>query len=301
MTNRDIFRTPDERFDKLPEFGFAPHYVDDLTGYEGLRMHYLDEGPRDAEHVFLCLHGEPTWSYLYRKMLPVFVADGARVVAPDFFGFGRSDKPADDIYSFDFHRGSLLELVERLNLNNITIVCQDWGGLLGMTLPLDIAERISRLIAMNTILCTGEMPLPESFSAWRQWVADHPDMDAAEAMGVIDGTLSDAQRAPYRAPFPNERSKAGPRAFPRLVPTEMDSPGAETSRRARDWWRSEWSGKAFVACGLQDRILGLPVMQLLASWIKDCPPPLEVPEAGHFLQERGAEVARKALEAFAAG
>jgi pimeloyl-ACP methyl ester carboxylesterase len=128
----EALRTPDAAFAAVPQFAYDPHYVDDLRGFAGLRMAYVDEGPRDAEHTFLCLHGEPTWSFLYRKMLPVFVAAGGRVVAPDFFGFGRSDKPVDDAaYSFGFHRDALLRIIERLDLRHITLVCQDWGGLLG--------------------------------------------------------------------------------------------------------------------------------------------------------------------------
>src|SRR5438477_11631810 len=128
-------RTPDERFAHLPGHPFEPHYAEDLPGYEGLRMHYVDEGPRDARHTFLCLHGQPTWSYLYRRMIPVFTEAGHRVVAPDFFGFGRSDKPTDEpVYTFTFHRESLLRLAERLGLEGVTLVCQDWGGLLGLTL-----------------------------------------------------------------------------------------------------------------------------------------------------------------------
>jgi pimeloyl-ACP methyl ester carboxylesterase len=296
MAFDDVYRTPDERFADLPDFDFEPNYVSDVPGYDGLRMHYLDEGPKDAAHVFLCLHGEPTWPYLYRKMLRVFTGAGHRAVAPDFIGFGRSDKPADEVYSFNFHRNSLLRLVEHLDLRNITIVCQNWGGLLGLTLPLDIADRIEGAVTMNTILCTGEMPLPDAFFDWRKWATDHPDMDPSEAVGFLDGTLSEDQRAPYRAPFPNERSKAGPRAFPRLVPTELNSPGADISRRARDWWQSEWSGKSLVACGTQDKILSLPVMEVMAGWIKDCPPVMEVPEGGHFVQEWGEGVAERALE-----
>lgn len=299
MSAGDIYRTPESCFDGLTDFDFTPHYVDDLEGFDGLRMHYLDEGSRDADRVYLCLHGEPTWSYLYRKMLPVFVADGGRVVAPDLFGFGRSDKPADDVYTFDFHRASLLRLLERLDLDNITVVCQDWGGLLGLTLPLAMPDRITRIIAMNTILCTGEMPLPQAFTDWKQWAADHPDMDIAQAVAFIDDTLSPAQCAAYRAPFPNERSKAGARAFPRIVPIEMDHPGADISRQARDWLQTEWTGQALVFCGVHDKILSLPVMEVLSGWIKGCPPPIEVPEAGHFVQEWGEAVARKALAAFA--
>ena len=140
-------RTPEDRFANLPGYPFAPHYHD---GANSLRMHYLDEGPREAP-VALCLHGQPTWSYLYRKMIPAFLAAGLRVVAPDFFGFGRSDKPEEDAtYTFEFHRNSLIALIEALDLKRITLVCQDWGGLIGLTLPMDMANRFERLIVMNT-------------------------------------------------------------------------------------------------------------------------------------------------------
>lgn len=297
----EIYRTPDERFEQLLEFPFRANYVDDLPGYDGLRMHYLDEGDADASRVFLCLHGEPTWCYLYRKMLPIFVDSGARVIAPDLFGFGRSDKPTDDnIYSFDFHRSSLLRLIERLEIKNVTIVCQDWGGLIGLTLPLDIGGRIGGVLAMNTILASGEMPLPDSFATWKQWVVDHPDMDPAAAMLVLDNTLPDDILDAYRAPFPNEQSKAGPRSFPQLVPTSpnMEKGGASTQKRAIEWYQNEWRGDALVACGLGDKIATLEVMQLVASWIKGCPDVFEVPNAGHFCQERGEAVARKYLELY---
>src|SRR6476660_1836133 len=156
----EILKTPPERFADLPGFTWKAPSRDDLPGVSGLAMAYIDEGPAGAP-VFLCLHGEPTWSYLYRKMIPVFLAAGGRVVAPDFFGFGRSDKPVDQaVYSFDFHREHLLRLVERLDLTRITLVVQDWGGLLGLTLPMDagFAPRLSRLVAMNTGLAVGTSP-----------------------------------------------------------------------------------------------------------------------------------------------
>jgi len=154
----NILRTADERFANFSGFDHEPRYLNDLPGYAGLRMHYVDEGPRDAE-VFLCLHGEPTWSFLYRRMIPVFTGAGFRVIAPDLFGFGRSDKPADDaVYTFDFHRGALKALIDELDLENITLVCQDWGGLLGLTLPMEMAQRFTRLLVMNTTLGTGDAP-----------------------------------------------------------------------------------------------------------------------------------------------
>lgn len=293
----NVLRTPDERFLNLPNFPYAPHYVDDLPGYEGLRMHFVDEGPRDAKDVFLCLHGEPTWSYLYRKMIPVFVGAGARVVAPDFFGFGRSDKPEDDtVYSFDFHRNALLAFVRKLDLQNITLVCQDWGGLLGLTIPMEMPERFSRLLVMNTALATGEM-LTDGFVAWRAYCNASPDMEVGKLIRRASPGLPKEEAMAYDAPFPDIRYKAGVRTFPNLVPDRLDAPGAETARRARAWWQNEWSGKSFMAIGLLDPVLGRDAMLQLHSYIRNCPPPFEHPEAGHFVQEWGTEVAERALKA----
>ena len=175
----EALRTPDERFSFLPAFPYAPNYVDDLPGYEGLRMAWIDEGPADAETTFLCLHGEPTWSYLYRHMLAEFVAAGHRVVAPDLFGFGRSDKPIDDAaYTIDFHRGSLIALIERLDLTNVTLVCQDWGGLLGLTLPMDTGDRFARLLVMNTALPIGQF-VSDGFANWKNLAATAPEIPVA--------------------------------------------------------------------------------------------------------------------------
>jgi haloalkane dehalogenase len=290
-------RTPDGRFNDLPGFDYTPNYVEDLPGYCGLRMHYLDEGPRDAQHVFLCLHGEPTWSYLYRKMIPVFTTAGHRVIAPDFFGFGRSDKPADDeAYQFYFHRGSLLLFIETLGLQGITLVCQDWGGILGLTLPMDMPARFSRLLVMNTTLGTGDVALSDGFVAWRDWVNKNPDMAIGKLMKRSCAHLTDEECAAYEAPFPDARYKGGVRRFPNLVPDRAEAPGADVSRRARDWLRREWNGETFMAVGMQDPVLGPAVMRALQQEIRGCPEPYEIADGGHFLQEWGVEVARKALE-----
>lgn len=294
-------RTPEERFEGLPGFPYAPRYVEALPGYGRLRMHYIDEGPPDARHVFLCLHGEPTWSYLYRRMIPPITAAGHRVVAPDFFGFGRSDKPADEeAYTFAFHRGSLLLFIETLGLQGMSLVCQDWGGILGLTLPMDMPERFTGLLVMNTTLGTGDVDLPDGFVAWRTWVNQNPDMAVGKLMKRACPHLSEAECAAYDAPFPDARYKAGVRRFPNLVPAHPDAPGALASRRARDWLRREWSGRTFMAVGMQDPVLGPPVMEALRKDIRGCPEPFELPEAGHFVQEWGEEVARKTLEAWGA-
>jgi haloalkane dehalogenase len=295
-------RTPEERFLNLPGFPYAPSYVGDLRGFEGLRAAYVDEGPRDATHTFLCLHGEPTWGYLYRKMMPVFLRSGARVVAPDFFGFGRSDKPVNDAdYTFHFHRDYLLRLIERLDLGNITLVVQDWGGLLGLTLPVDagMRPRIVRLIAMNTGIATGE-PVGEGFDKWRQYMAKTPDLDVGRMMKRGTPVLSDPEAAAYDAPFPDQRFKAGVRAFPKLVMTSPEMPGVAESKAARDFWSNEWTGQTFLAHGAADLVFRAEQMAVLRAAIRGCPPPMVIPEAGHFVQEWGAQVAESALRAFTA-
>jgi len=276
-------RTPDERFANLPGFDFAPHYVE----WRGHRVHYLDEG--SGNRTFLCLHGEPTWSYLYRRMIPRFVASEARVVAPDFIGFGRSDKPEDErLYTFDFHRQFLLDFIARLELRHITLVVQDWGGVLGLTLPMEAP--IDGLFIMNTALATGDVPLTEGFIAWRAYVAANPDLACGKLLARACPHLSAAEAAAYDAPFPDVRYKAGVRRFPPMVPEKYDDPGAAISRKARDWLKNSWRGQTFMAVGVKDPVLGAPVMNMLRSWIRDCPAPVVIADGGHFLQEWGDEV-----------
>jgi pimeloyl-ACP methyl ester carboxylesterase len=289
-------RTPDDCFADLPDFSFTPNYVDDLPGLPGCRIHYLDEGPADADVTWLCLHGQPTWCYLYRKMIPIFVAAGHRVIAPDLAGFGRSDKPIDEAqYTFDFHRNMLLNFVDHLDLNNIRLVCQDWGGLLGLTMPMQQPDRYSALLVMNTGLGTGDIPLGEGFLAWREFANNHPDLDIAKLLQRSTAILSDEEAAAYAAPFPDINYKAGVRQFPRLVPDNPDAPGAALSRQARTWLQNEWQGQSLMAIGMQDPVLGPPAMHYLHGIIRNCPPPIEIPEAGHFVQEWGQAIAEKAL------
>jgi haloalkane dehalogenase len=291
-------RTPDERFTGLPGYAFAPNYTDTLPGYEGLRVHYVDEGPKAARHTFLCLHGQPTWSYLYRKMIPVFRETGARVIAPDWLGFGRSDKPVEDgVYTFGFHRNMMLALIRQLDLTQITLVVQDWGGLLGLTLPMEMPERFERLIVMNTTLAVGASP-SEGFNQWKAYARSQPDMDVSALMKRGTPVLSDAEAAAYGAPFPNVSFKAGVRRFPELVMVAPDMEGVDISTRAAAWWTSVWRGQSFMAIGAADPVLGLSVMTALREQIQGCPEPLVLPDAGHFVQEWGEPVARAALSSF---
>jgi haloalkane dehalogenase/tRNA(adenine34) deaminase len=295
----DAERTPEDRFIAIPDYDWAPNYTENLPGYEGLRMHLVDEGPARAGQVYLCLHGEPTWGFLYRKMAREFLATKARVVVPDLFGFGRSDKPVDDaVYTWDFHRDALIGLIEQRDLRGITLVCQDWGGLLGLTLPMQMPQRFDRILVMNTMLGTGDQELTPGFLGWRQFVRDQPDFDIPKLMRRACPTLTDEELAAYDAPFPDGRFRAGVRRFPDLVPDRLDADGAALSRQARDWLQNEWSGESFAAVGAQDPVLGMPVMESLAAVIRGCPPPVVFDEAGHFAQEHGDVIARAALTAW---
>ena len=286
-------RTPDERFAGLPGYDFAPQYFE----HAGCRVHFVDEGPRDAEVTALCLHGNPSWSYLYRHMIPVFTGAGLRVVATDLIGFGRSDKPADEAaHGFDFHRGMLLDFVERMDLRNVMLVVQDWGGIFGLTLPMAAPQRYSRLLVMNTGLGTGQVT--EGFRQWRAYSNSQPDLAVGKLIARGKRDMTPAEAAAYDAPFPDASYKAALRAFPNLVPDGLDAPGAAISREATAFWRERWSGDSFMAVGMLDPVLGPPAMLSLRKLIRNCPPPLEVAEGGHFVQEWGAPIAAAALQRF---
>ncbi len=296
----DGLRTPDSAFDSLPDYPWSPHYVNDLPSAAGWRLHYLDEGPRDAPLTWLCLHGNPTWSYVYRRMIPVFLAAGHRVVAPDMLGFGKSDKPKrEDFHGFERHRQVLLDLVERLDLQRVVLTVQDWGGILGLTLPMQAPQRYSGLLAMNTLLATGQQPLSAGFLAWRQWCKSQPLYDVGRLLLRGNAHLSAAEAAAYSAPFPDAGYRAALRAFPQRVPENFDDPGAEVSRKAQVFWQQDWQGRSLLAIGQQDPVLGEPVMRQLAACIRACPEPLLLPQAGHFVQEHGQAIAQQAVRHFA--
>jgi tRNA(adenine34) deaminase len=295
----DALRTPDDAFAGLPDYPWQPHYVNDLPSIAGLRMHYLDEGDANAPMTWLCLHGNPAWSYLYRKMIPVWLAAGHRVVAPDLIGFGKSDKPKkDSFHQFETHRQSLLDLIERLDLQRVVLVVQDWGGILGLTLPMSSPERYKGLLVMNTTLATGEATLSAGFLAWRDWCQSQPLFDVGKLFKRGNPGMTPQETAAYNAPFPDKGYRAALRAFPPMVPEFTDSPGAAISRQARDFWRNDWQGQSFMAIGQQDPVLGEPVMRHLQSQIHGCPEPMLLPDAGHFVQEQGRAIAEAAVRHF---
>jgi len=298
----DALRTPDAAFRDLPDYPWPPRYISDLRALQGLRLHYLDEQADEVPPTgmtFLCLHGNPAWSYLYRKMIPVFLRAGHRVVAPDMIGFGKSDKPKkESFHSFGLHRQILLELVERLDLQNVVLVVQDWGGILGLTLPVNAPERYGGLLVMNTMLATGDAPLAPGFLAWREMCAKRPEYDIARLFARGNGQMSATECAAYSAPFPDQGHRAATRAFPAMVPDAPAADGAEISRRAREFWRTAWNGGTLMAIGAQDPVLGLPVMQALKPVLNGCGDPLIVQEAGHFVPEHGQAIARQAVALF---
>jgi haloalkane dehalogenase len=277
----DILRTPDDRFVNLPDYPFEPHYVD----VGEMRMHYVDEGQGDE--LVLCLHGEPSWSYLYRHMIPPLTNAGLRVVAPDLIGFGRSDKYADkDAYTFAMHATMVNGFIDALDLQNITVVVQDWGGLLGLNEVRVMPERFARLVIMNTGLPTGQEPMPRAFLVWQKVSTRMSDMPVGEVIQNATVTrLAPEIMAAYDAPFPDARYKAGAHVFPTLVPTRKDMPGADEMIATRQFLAT-WDKPALVMFSDSDPITkpAGPFFKKLIPTAAD-QPDITIENAGHFLQE----------------
>lgn len=291
-----FIRTPYEAFAKLPGYPWNARYIDGLSVLGGMRLHYLDEGPRDAPATWLCLHGNPAWSYLYRHMIPVFLAAGHRVLAPDMPGFGKSDKPLREAqHSFGWHRQGLLDLVEHLDLRTINLVVQDWGGLLGLTLPMEAAPRYRGLLVMNTLLATGDAPLPEGFVHWRAMCRSKPEFSIGRLFARGNPQMSDAECSAYDAPYPDADYRAATRAFPEMVPADANADGAAISRRALSFWSSAWQGRSMMAVGARDPVFNPQLMEQLRLSIRGCPSPMMLADGGHFVQEHGAAIAAEAV------
>lgn len=275
-------RTPDERFSNLPDFPYEPRYVE----VAGLRMHYVDEGPKDADPILL-LHGEPSWSFLYRKMIPVFTKAGLRSVAPDLIGFGRSDKLADrKDYTYQSHMDWTTELVTKLDLKNITLFGQDWGGLIGLRMAAENTDRFARIVAANTGLSTGEQRPTEAFLKWQEFSQTAPTIEIGRLLqGSTITTLSDDVIAAYDAPFPDDSYKEGVRQFPILVPTSTNDPASKANLAAWEILR-KWKKPFLTLFSDSDPVTrgGERYMQASIPGAKG-QPHQTMKNAAHFLQE----------------
>ena len=288
-----VIRTPEERFSRLPDFPFAPHYIE----VNGLHIHYLDEGKGET---ILCLHGEPSWSFLYRKMIAA-MSGGHRVVAMDFIGFGRSDKFTErEAYTFGMHLGTLTGFIKAMDLKEITVVVQDWGGLIGLAAVAHMPERFARLVIMNTGLPTGKGKPSEAFLAWRKYAETHPDMPIGQS---ILGGMARPEKitkeivGAYEAPFPDVKYKTGAAMWPLLVPISPDDPAATEMQHAREVL-SKWDKPALVMFSDKDPITGGgdKFFRSLVPTAKD-QPEIIIKDAGHFLQEeKGKEISRHILD-----
>lgn len=288
----EVFRTPDERFQNLPGYDFAPNYVD----ADGLRLHYLDEGPKTGRPI-VCFHGEPSWSYLYRKMIGPFVDAGHRVVVPDYAGFGRSDKPTDrGWYTYDRHSELMNRVLGSLDLQDAIVVVQDWGGAIGLRWAVENTDRVAALCISNTGLFTGRVS--KGFLAWRAFAEKNPDLPVGFVIQSATATEVPADViAAYEAPFPNVESKAGAAQFPLLVPTSEDAVGADVMRAVAEQL-SRWQKPALVAFSDLDRIFPYPKAgQVFCDLIPTAGEQVKIEGASHFLQEdRGERLAAEVLE-----
>jgi haloalkane dehalogenase len=280
----EIFRTPDERFERLPGYDFEPHYAE----LHGLRLHWVDEGDGDP---IVCFHGEPTWAYLYRKMLPPLVAGGHRVICPDYAGFGRSDKPTErDWYTYDRHVELMTQLLGALDLQNATVVVQDWGGPIGLRWAMENADRVARLCILNTGLFTGRVS--------KGFMACNPDLPVGFVIqGATATDLPDDVVAAYEAPFPTPESKAGAAQFPLIVPTSEEAAGAKEMGEVADAL-SRWDKPALVAFSDQDPVFPFPrAGEAFTSRIPSAGEQARIEGAAHFLQEdRGEQIADELLK-----
>ncbi len=295
----ETLRTPDDRFVDLPDYPFAPNYVDvDSGDGSRLRVHYLDEGPPDGE-VVLLLHGEPTWSYLYRKMIPHLTAAGLRAIALDLVGFGRSDKPANRAdYTYQSHIDWTWAAVEAIGIEDITLVCQDWGGLIGLRLVGEHPECFARVVAANTFLPTGDRPPGDAFLAWQRYSQDAPEFQVGRIVhgGCVTDLLPDVVAA-YDAPFPDDTYQQGARQFPLLVPTRPDDPAAAANREA--WVSLRTFDRPFLCAFSDSDAITRGADRVFRVEIPGAAGQAHttIIGAGHFLQEdQGPELARVITE-----
>ncbi len=290
----DLLRTPDERFENLPDFPYEPHYIE----IDGIRIHYVDEGPKDAE-VILLMHGEPSWSFLYRHMIPILVEAGFRIIAPDLVGFGRSDKPSkQEDHTYAKHVKWMSTLVEQLDLQKINLFCQDWGSLIGLRIALENQDQFSRIVLSNGGLPTGEQGMTDAFLTWRKFSRESPKFDIGFLIqGATTTKLTKEIIKGYDAPFPDDTYKAGARILPSLVPISIEDPEHDTNKKAFEQL-GKWKKPFLTAFSDSDPVTrggDKPLQRYIPGALGQ--KHTTIKNAGHFVQEdKGPELAKIIIE-----
>ena len=290
---KKIYISDKEKLINLPDFPYDPKYEKNITGfeeYEDMRMAYIDTGNRDSELTFLMLHGSPTWSYMWRHFIKEIEKANFRAVAFDMPGFGRSDKPLDEeAYTFTSLRSSLICMIERLNLKNIVLVVHEWGGFLGLTIPMDMPELFDGIIIHNTTLATGTNLMSDSYTDWRNYIRDNPDLNIRAIMARTNKILNLKECNNYHAPFDSYESKVALRVMPKIFPNNQEKEGAEISNKAQDWLSNEFNGLALSISGMRDPLFPQDALNRFFNSINGINKLPGVDNAGHFLPEWAME------------
>ncbi len=291
-------RTSDTQFQDLKDWNYPPSYVDTLPRFEGLRLHYVDIGKRDALRTIICLHGQKTWGYSYRKAISYFLSHSFRVIIPDFYGFGRSDKLINDNdYSFEFHRDSILALIEHLGLEDIYVAGFDWGGWIGASLAIDLPQKISRLILGNMAFYTSKDDVWPGFHLWRTMHNAQSNPEIGKSLKANNDMLSPSELTAYEAPFPTPKFKAAVRRFPNLLPHCNACPISTITAKSMAFLQSGWKGKAACIAGLQDPVFGQKSMTAIQSMISGALPLIKLETSGPLVFERSHAFLPNVLEA----
>jgi len=290
---KKYYRSKDESFANLKDFSYEAKFIDDVKGfkdYVGLRMAYIDEGDKQADLTFVMLHGSPTWSYLWRHFIKEVIGANYRAVALDMIGFGRSDKPLDeDAYSFDSMRESIICAIEKLDLKNVVLVLHEWGGFLGLTIPMEIHERIDGIIIHNTTLATGNQLVSDSYLDWRKYIENNPDLNVRAIMARTNKILNLKECNTYHAPFETYESKIALRTLPKIYPDHPDKPGAEISQKSLEWYAEEFEGVMLSIFGMRDPLFPKEALNAFLDSIPGIIKLTGVDNAGHFLPEWAME------------
>tara|TARA_B100000287_G_scaffold151756_1_gene143519 strand:+ start:377 stop:1372 length:996 start_codon:yes stop_codon:yes gene_type:complete len=297
-----FYRTSNEKLFNIPDFPYEDKYINNIKGfddYKDIRMAYVDEGDNNSELTFLMLHGSPTWSYLWRHFIKEIVDANYRAVALDMIGFGRSDKPLDEkAYTFESMRSSIINAIEQLDLKNVVLVVHEWGGFLGLTIPMEIRDRIDAIIIHNTILTTGNQLMSDSYSDWRKYISDNPDLNVRAIMARTNKILNLKECNTYHAPYDSFESKIALRTMPKIYPDHPNKPGAELAQQSLEWLSTEFEGLILAISGMRDPLFPQEAQNAFISSIPGVVKLPGVDNAGHFLPEWAMEYGKDLINNF---